>query len=399
MKLSFYDPAPSKNDYLTVIYLREICKFCMDNGIPVEDVSDLMTVKNLTVILNASWLEPGVITRLKENGNTLVTFDINDNTYFTDCVPEDEVLSIDLIFKVAGLQKTKESYEMVIDDDLNYSREKQKFRNENWGKYFEAVFNNKIRPLPHPPWGPIVADNIPWEDRNKLALVRGGHHYLRVHLYLQLLKRGMVDGDSMFPSSMYAHQYCDGCKKAFQDQGRITYANLTDTPCRLRKWKPGGGEWNNSCVPRYLDMARMFDDKYGGIDFNLVEEAFNGHFVNDWLNTILNRYLFYADFKWIYSIYTPPRFWEAAGARTINLVSERLNDQELFPKIEENVHYFTYKEDFSDLDRVRDLTKEQFEFITHNCFELYDHWFKPDRYRVSSNLLQYIIDEIGESSG
>jgi len=399
MKLSFYDPAPPKNDYLAIIYLREIRKFCIDKGIPIEDISDLITVKNSTILLNATWLEPGVIIRLKENGNILIAFDINDNTYFTDCVPEEEVLHIDLIFKIAGLQKTKESYEMIIDNDLNYSMEKQKFRGGNWGKYFEVVDADKIRPLPHPPWKPIITDAVSWEDRNKFVLLRGSHQYLRVHLYLQLLKRGLVDGNSMFPSSEYIHQYCDGCKKAYKDHGRITYANLTDTPCRLHQWEPGGGHWNNSCVPRYFDMARMFNDKYGGIDFDLIEKAFDGRWLNDWLNTILNRYLFCADFKWIFSIYTPPRFWEAASARTINLVSKRINDQEMFPKVEENVHYFTYKEDFSDLEEVRDLTKEQFEFITHNCFELYNIWIKPGKYRVAENLLQYIIDEIGENGG
>ncbi|MCK5609733.1 hypothetical protein KAR91_48110 [Candidatus Pacearchaeota archaeon] len=392
MKLSFYDPAPLKNDYLTIIYLREIRKFCIDKGIPVEDISDLMAVKNSTVLANASWLEPGTITRIKENGNVLISFDINDHTYFTHCVSEKEVLYIDLIFKVAGLQKTKTSYEMVVDDDFNYSREKQEF---GWGKYFEA----NIRPLPHPPWDLVAADIIPWENRNKLALIRGGHQYLRVHLYLQLLHRGLLDGSSMFPSVMYLHQYCDGCKQAYKDHGRITYANLTDTPCRLNGWKPGSGQWNNSCVPRYFDMAKMFNDKYGGIDFNLIEKAFAGMFFNGWLNTVLNRYLFFADFKWVYSIYAPPRFWEAAAVGTINLVPERTNDQELFPYVEEDVHYITFKEDFSDLDKIKDLSKEKFEFITQSCFEVYNTWIKPGRYRVSSNLLQHIVDRIGEING
>ena len=32
-------------------------------------------------------------------------------------------------------------------------------------------------------------------------------------------------------------------------------------------------------------------------------------------------YILYGDFKWIYSIYAPPRFWEAAQTKTINLVN------------------------------------------------------------------------------
>ena len=210
MKLSFYDVAPSKNNYLTIMYFKELRKFCVDRDLPIEDILDLTTVKNSTVLINASWLERGVITRLKENNNIIIAFDINDQTYFTEWIPEDEILYIDLIFEIAGLQKTKESYEIVIDDDLNYDRKKQRYRGGKWGKYFEMINADKMRSLPHPPWNSIIADNVSWEDRNKLVLLRGGHHYFRVHLYLQLLKNGLIDHNSMFSGPMYVHQYCDG---------------------------------------------------------------------------------------------------------------------------------------------------------------------------------------------
>jgi len=398
MKLSFYDPEPFKNDYLSIVYLIELRKFCVDNGISIEDIQDLMTVRNSIVLVHFAYLENGVITRLKENGNTIISFDINDHTYFTDCVSHDEIMQIDRIFKIAGIQKTESSYEVQIDDDLNYSRKKMTFRGGNYGKYFDVVAADKMRPLPHAPWNPVVSDPVPWQDRNKLVLLRGSHQYLRVHLFLHLVKNGLVDQMSMFPASMYTHQYCDGCVQAYKDHGRITYENMTDTPCRLKYWKGNfmddADAWNNKCVPRYLDLAKMFHEKHGGFDVYLFERAFDAQWSTDWMNTILNRYLFYADFKWIFSIYTPPRFWEAAGAGTINLVTERLIDQEQFPKIEKDVHYLTFKEDFSDLNSVRDVTREQFEEISNNCLDLYNTWIKPERYGISENLLKHIMEEI-----
>ena len=398
MKLSFYDPGPPpKNDYLTIMYFKELIKFCADNNIPVESIPDL-DVRKSTVILNSHWLTAGVITKLKENGNTIISFDINDNTGFTGVIPDDEIMGIDLIFKVAGIQKTTDSYEFMVDDDLNYYREKQPFLGGNHAKYFEVVNSGKVRPLPHVVWNPVIVEKVAWADRKRLALVRGGHHYQRVHLLFQLLSKRLADHNSMFPGSMYVHQYCDGCKQAFKDHGGIKYSNLTDTPCRMKNWEggfTGNGTWNNQCIPRYLDLAKKFQDRHGGLDFDMVEKAFDGRFANNWLNSILSRYVFYADVKWIFSIYAPPRFWEGAGARTVNLLPERLNDQEQFPKIEDGVHYLTYREDFSNIQEVMEtFTEERFEYITNNCFELYDKWIRPVRYKSSESLLQYIVHEI-----
>ena len=145
-------------------------------------------------------------------------------------------------------------------------------------------------------------------------------------------------------------------------------------------------------------MAVIFNEKYGGVDIDLVQNIFNGKFITNWFDTILNRYMFYADMKWIFSIYTPPRFWEAAGAHTINLSPERLNDQEQFPAIKDGVHYLSYKEDFSNIKEVIEgITQEQFEFITQNCFAIYKEWILPNKYSISDKLLQYIIDGIERS--
>jgi len=401
--ISFYHVAPG-NEYYTIMYRKPLCKFCQKNGIPFEEVKDFLAVKNSTLVILGDHLTPEMITRIKNNGNVLVVFDINDNSVLTGTYGDsDEVALIDLIFKISGVQKTQESYEVCIDDDLNYTREKKKFQGGNWGKYFDMVAANKIKSLPYPSWDKKNAANTPWAERHKLVLVRGGHHYYRVHLFLHLLSLGLLDGNSIFPANEYAFQFCEDCRRLFDRDGKITFEHLKDHPdiqCRLKNWpynfNENGGLWNNSCIPRYFDLAELFLKKHGGFDLSAVESAFQGKFAGPgWKNKILNRYLFYADFKWIFSIYAPPRFWEAAEACTISLVPERMNDQEFFPPMRDGDHYITYKEDFSDLRESFEIGQEQFEHITNNCLELYDKWILGnDDYRVSPNLLSYIIQEI-----
>jgi len=401
VSLKLYDPKPQKNNYLSRFYFEGLKGLCNEKRIPFEEIANLDVVANSTVLVNGDYLEPEVIVRLKENQNKIISFDINDGTSFTySYVQADEVELIDVIFKVAGVQTEKESYETIIDDDLNYTRSKVPFRGGNFGKYFDMVEMGKVKSLPYPPWDYFDVPNIPWEQRNKLALVRGGHHYIRVHLYFNLLAKGMVDDNSMFAGTGYIHQYCDDCKRAFKEQGGVTYDYIEknpNMPCRLKFWEHNFmlncGRWNNSCVTRYLDTAKLLAKK-NGMDLNMVEKALNSSFVGGYRMSILNKYLFYADHKWIHSIYAPPRFWEAAEARIINYVAERVNDQEYFPCMEDNVHYLTYKEDFSNIDWVRDVTKEQFEYISNNCYELYKHWIKPDKFATSTNLLQHILDTI-----
>ena len=408
MSLTFYDPKPMKNDYFTLLYLEELCRLCEEVNVQIKETTDLMTVKNSILLVLGQYLTPDIIIRIKENNNFLIVFDINDSTIFTETYGTSyEATHVDLIFKIAGVQKTKESYEVHIDDDLNYTREKKPFRGGNWGEYFEIVASNKVRSLPYPPWNFDQVDNTPYIGRNKLALVRGGHHYHRVQLFLHLLSKGLIDGNSMFPGGEYVHQFCDQCTVAFANNGGIAFDYVRerpDMPCRLKNWEhdfnSNCGEWNNSCIPRYYDFSELFLAKFGGFDLGAVEQAFHGSFAVDWKNTILNRYLLYADFKLIFSIYAPPRFWEGAEAHTVNLVPERMNDQWFFPAMEDGVHYITYKEDFSNLEEICSIDKEKFEYISHNCFELYEKWIREGNgYRISPNLLLYILREIEEANG
>jgi hypothetical protein len=126
-----------------------------------------------------------------------------------------------------------------------------------------------------------------------------------------------------------------------------------------------------------------------------VEKALNGRVLSViQFYTILSTYLFYADYKWIFSVYAPPRFWEAAQAKVINVVPRRTNDQSYFPEMKEGDHYITFDEDFSDLDNLKDIKKEKFEHITNETKALYDKWIHGTQYGISENLIKHILEEI-----
>jgi hypothetical protein len=266
MMLSFYDPEPVKHGFLTTMYLEPLRQFCIDRGMYVQDIPDIMAVRGATVLIGSHHLTPEVILRLKENGNRIVSFDVNDNSAFTETYDaathftpgSDAILNIDLIFKIAGIQKTRESWETVIDDDLNYKREKLPFIGGDL--YFRMKEEGRLLPLPHKPFVSPETQSVTWEKRTRKALVRGGHHYLRVHLFLNLLAKGLIDGNSGFFGSLYRHQFCDDCKHV----EKITYEYLRAHPnmkCRLKNWPHGfmthSSHWNNSCIPRYLDLAEL----------------------------------------------------------------------------------------------------------------------------------------------
>ena len=103
----------------------------------------------------------------------------------------------------------------------------------------------------------------------------------------------------------------------------------------------------------------------------------------------------YADMKWIFSIYAPPRFWEAAAAHTVNYVPCRTGDQDHFPAMTLGEHYLIYNESFSDLDRVLDLPESTYQRIADNTYGLYDKWIKNGgEHMLSNNLMDHIMGKI-----
>jgi hypothetical protein len=239
------------------------------------------------------------------------------------------------------------------------------------------------------------------------VLVRGGHHYMRVLLLFNLVKHGLVDSNSIFNTTGYINQYCDVCQDIYS-KGWMTLDKVRECgekPCRWPKYYktdslPSNylqdrGDWNNGCPSRYFEMADMM-----GLDRGMVENILNGHYVciTDYYD-ILNKYTMYADLKWIFSIYAPPRFWEAAAAHTVNLVGTRMNDQYYFPDMKEGEHYTTFQEDFIGLRQSCFLLEPEFRRITDNTYGLYDKWIKAGEYKLNTNLMDHILQKIESIDG
>ena len=102
----------------------------------------------------------------------------------------------------------------------------------------------------------------------------------------------------------------------------------------------------------------------------------------------------YGDFKWIFSIYAPPRFWEAANARTINIVPRFTNTQLHFPDMKDGEHYLSYDVDFSDINELSMIRREQYEYISNNCYKAYNEYIKGTEYIISTKLLEYMFKNI-----
>ncbi len=414
-----YDPQPLQNDYVTNLYFKSFLSFMSDRSKPASLVeSGLLEIRNKNIILNANYLTPETIVKLKENGNSIYSFDINDSSWLSGEYREaEEAKLIDAIFKVSGLQDTYSSKEIHIDENLNYSTVDRKFElSENSGRiYNELREQNKLFSLPYANTNAIdsPAANTPWEQRTKQCLIRGGNHYLRYHLFLSLLKINLIDPKSGFLTNDYflrsmvdQFRYCDSCIQEKETKGKVSWEHFKAkrVECApdelLYEQLNISTVWNNRCPSRFYWLAEKFEKTYGNINRDILETALNDKMCNvEELNSRIGGSIMYGDYKWIFSIYAPPRFWEAAQCRTINLVPERTKDQTHFPAIRENEHYLSYKEDFSNIDELANITKEQYEYITNNCLELYNTFIKGTDYAISTRVLQHIFDIISNCEG
>ena len=385
----------TSNDFLRKIYFDSLISYRKDIGV----VNSLKDVKNEVVLLDAEHLKPDMIVQLKNDHNTLIAFDINDHSSFCySYYGSSQILDVDMIFKVAGLQKINHDLDVGISNSCEYTIKTKPFMDDtNWEYYKTLLSEGRIHSLPYVLWENYDVPNISFTERKNKVLVRGGHHYLRVHLLFNLIRYGLVDENSSFNTRGYIGQYCKGCSDIYK-KGRMTLDSVknSDLPCKIPSELPDSyfqdrGDWNNNCPSRYFEMAELM-----GIDRGMVENVLNGNYVKmfDFYN-ILNKYTMYADLKWIFSIYVPPRFWEAATAHTVNLVPLRTMGQDYFPEMEEGEHYIAYSEEFDDLDLVCDLSESEYKYIADNAYDLYDKWIKRNgSYMLSTNLMDHIMRKI-----
>lgn len=391
--IRIYDP-DRKNSFLTDIFFA-----AFKNQLGYEPLAILGAARNDTVIIHADNLTPALIQTLRENGNKIVACDINDSSQ----ISFPEFWRVDLILKFAGIQTTRISPKAWLDDTLGVTKIEGKFMGDvEYAHYREVVDAGRIMSIPYIPWGQKRDINfLPYEQRRPV-LVRGGNHLMRWVLFLHLASKGLLDEGSQFFATYYLHQHCDKCRETHAKEGRIRYTGeplgCPNQPEVTPETLNEGWRWNNRCIPRFYWLAEQFAKGEGRkVDFGFLEQALHGAPVG-WPEffDLLAKYRIYADHKLIFSIYAPPRFWEAASAKTVNLVPRRTNSQLYFPEMQEGVHYLTFSEDLSDIQEVIEgMGPEQYREISENAYDLYMRFvYRPKLGHLARALAEAIRERI-----
>ena len=419
--LVIYDPKPFKQDYLAHKFFPPLIKYGETKNIPITNIDSLDSIKNSVVIMFANYFTKDTIPLLKNNGNRLISFDVNDSSWLDEAYRFSPALSnaLDLIFKFSGIPKVQYSDEVQIANDLTYYKHKKYYieNAQDWDSFCFLRDSDKIVPMPHIPWQQFNIIPVVFHKKAKV-LIRGGNHYLRYHLFLNLAKHGLIGkwsafilGDYHKPSMDDLNRYCPDCVAEYLKNRRISYMYYKDKvhTCNnpLIDWSDGPEEgvfqnhnnhkWNNKCIPLFYWLTERFIETHGPLDMDLVENALNGFWLrNEDFGSVLAQHLFYGDYKWIYSIDIPPRFWESSAAKTINLLPRWTSNQQHFPNLKEGEHYIAFDEAFEGLERIMDISQAEYEHITNNCRNLYSEWIAGAEYGISTKLMDRIFDKIEE---
>jgi hypothetical protein len=401
MKIAIYAPDPTRNLFLRGKYFNQLMIMGIDR------IMDLDSAKECVILIHSEDLTPELIISLKDRKNKIVSFDINDSSWFTyTYAGRPEMMEIDLIFKIAAIWRTNVVDELAIDSNFAFSKVQTTFMPEKeWDQYDQLYRSGKMKPLPNMPWNLSHFNPMPFSARKRMVAVRGGLHFLRYVLYLKLLSQGLTDHGSEFMTHHYLHQFCQDCVDEIRDMGAYSYdryASKGRFPCtNHRDWQGeidqrffnvDRGAWNNRCIPMHYWLAGRFSEQNGPIDLNTLEHSLNGKIGRMNFLNILPMYLFYGDFKWAFSIDAPQRFWEAAEAGTISFLPKRAAMAEYFPHMEAGEHFVTFSEDLSDLQEVVNSVDEAtYNRISRNATDLFKQWIENPE-----NLMNYILRTIHE---
>lgn len=402
-----HDPSPTRNEYLTKVYLASLRLHSQ-----LTEIADLDDAKDCILLVNGDYLNPERILRLKNNGVFLVAFDINDNTLLSDAYRYSEEISlVDLIFKIGGVQNQNSSQDLSVDQDFNFSLVPRLFLADDlWIRYKALSDASRLQSLPYVPWGRLDAPQRSYAQRSGHVLVRGGNHFYRFLVFLNLLKIGRADKRCSFANADYFRRdmnpqfrHCENCiserehgrarfQKSYSSAGCTSPAEWGGEVVGLDRYETAN-KWNNRCPRSFFWLTEQFEKRHGSIDRGAVEIALNGSFEPDheFLNS-LSQATFYTDLKWLFSIYAPPRFWESAKSSAINFLPRRTNEQSYFPEISDGVHYLTFLEDFSDFNPA--ASEQVWSEITANCMELYNGWIRQGARPISERLCRHIFTQI-----
>lgn len=421
MKIGIYDPTPHANSYLTWMFYGPLRSFYSNHGTNVEEITNLQEAKDSIICLQGSHLSPAVILDLKNNGNKIVCFDINDSSWLeTQYAGSSESELIDLIFKVSGIPIKNETEDVSIDEQFGISTSEVKFlEDEKWSQ-FERM-KPRIKSLPYVMWQPISPASHqvrPFNERSGRSLIRGGNHFLRVVLYFRMMQQGFDDVNSGFTTSDYfkrgmddRFRYCKSCVANFEQNGRATFGVPHSSECNSpASWGREGefaggpkfgidtfGRWNNRCPASFYWLAEQYEKNRGPLNHAVLEKAFSSKVEDNWqFSKNIEKATFASDYKWVNSIYAPPRFWEAAVMGTVNLLPKRVADQEYFPALVEGEHYVTFPNDMSVFDL--DIGEEKWDVISKATKALYEEWIRGTEYTISTKLLEHMVTQIEEKT-
>lgn len=422
MKVLIHDE--NSNDYLSRKYWAPLLAYGPSHGLPIQMAQNEAELRDCVAMVHGDRLSPERIQRLKDENCKVVSWDVNDSSYFSSAYcnyPEQHLL--DLIFKISGIPKKNEASEFNLDRNFQPQVSQEKYLPDpQWNAFDKIRQSGKIKPLPYVLWNDLVprgTPNRPWNHRSGKALIRGGNHFLRVILAFRLMQEGLLDARSEFATAAYfksemerRFQYCDGCKTEKAEHGRCRI----DTPVRRSEctnpvtgWELEGeffggpmfgrhefGWWNCKCPHSFLFLAKEFERCRGPLDHPFLEKLFNGDmrdasaFTED-----LSQAAYAADFKWINSINLPPRFWEAASVGAPSLYAARTADQDYWPPVTEGEHYFTYHEDMLDFG-IRERSPEDWTRVSQAAHALYNDKMRGTEYAISNALLEHLTNSIKE---
>lgn len=421
MKLRIQDGR--QNDYLSKMFFEPLRAYLRDRGFDIEYAPPGEDLEDCVAIVHGDAMSQGQIERLKNGKCRVVIFDINDSSYLSSSyIHTDGQNLVDLIFKVSGVPRQNEINETNLDRNFQIKISREKYLPDAQWAQFEAI-RHKIRPLPYVLWRPIVGPGeavVPHDQRSGKVLIRGGNHFWRVILFLRLMQDGLLDERSEFHTSAYfspameqRFQFCDGCKLERQENGRSLYdARERKAECRspVTGWGLDGeffggpmygrhehGYWNNRCPHSFFWLARQFERHRGPLDRDFIERAFAGdmrplpEFVRD-----LGHASFAGCAKWLNTINLPPRFWEAASLGTPSFYMARTADQDYWPPVERDVHYYAYDENMERFD-IGMIPPAHWTEVSKAVKDLYETKIRGTQYPISNALLEHMKTQIEEA--
>lgn len=405
-----YDPKPPRHDYLSPMYFAPMRAYASRNRIPLSDAVVLSDINNSTVCCLADYLEPHVVSQLKNNGNKIVGFSVTDSSYVSQCCRAGkDLINIDLMFMLTGIQKINEGSEMVVDKDYKIQLEKRQFLpEEDWAVFHMMDTAGRLQSLPyvHAERQPHVASQ-PYYARSQKALIRGGHHMRRFILALKLIRFDRLDINSGFVTFPYFQdsmnpqfRYCDSCRDKWKQQRRYSFdgklgkkGQCTNTAFNVDPIDLSDlGSWNNKCPESFFAVASEFN-----VPMEQVERLLNGEWLPQQRHLeMLARITFTSDLKWLFSIYAAQRFWDAAMVGCINVLPSRTSDQKYFPVMNPFEHYRIFREDMRLLPMEFEIDERTYNQTAQAAKSLYDEWMRPTEYHINTNLLRHIFSKILE---